>query len=160
MTLPATGNISLGMVGQELGIAMPLSLGDSRVRTLAGKTSGDISLTDLRGKTAVTYVAPTISCDTFVEAQAFAFQGQYASVSVTPNFAIVGGEGPFNVSWARVSGAGQITVSGTSPPTFSADGEASFTVFATFRATVTDNRGSQVQSPLISVTLKASDQID
>lgn len=158
MTLPTTGNISLGMVGAELGIAMPLSLGDSRVRTLAGKPSGAISLTDLRGKTATTYVAPTIECDTFVDNQTFAFQGQSATVTATPSFAIIGGEAPFNVVWARTSGTSQVTVSGTTAPTFQATGQATFSLTATFRATVTDNRSNQVQSPPITVTLRATDQ--
>lgn len=157
MTLPATGNISLGMVGAELGIAMPLSLGDSRVRTLAGKPSGAISLTDLRGKTAANYVPPTIQCEEIADAQQFAFSGQTATVSVSPAFSIIGGEAPFNVSWTRLSGTSQITVTGGATPTFQATAQAYFSLTATFRATVTDNRSNQVQSPVVNVTLTASD---
>lgn len=54
MTLPATGPISMSQVATELGIsATGLSLNDSRVRALAGKPSGAISMADLRGKSAV-----------------------------------------------------------------------------------------------------------
>lgn len=51
MTLPSTGPISMSQVATELGIsATGLSLNDSRVRALAGKPSGTISMSDLRGK--------------------------------------------------------------------------------------------------------------
>lgn len=53
MTLPTTGPISISMVAAELGISSAgLSLGDARVRALAGKPTGPISFSDLRGKTA------------------------------------------------------------------------------------------------------------
>lgn len=158
MTLPATGNISLGMVGLELGIAMPLSLGDSRVRTLAGKPSGAISLTDLRGKTHSTYVPPSIDCETLIDRLQFANGGTFTTVSYSPAFAIIGGEAPFSVSWARVGGSAVITVTGTTAPTFQASGTASFAFAAQFRATVTDNRSNQVQSPIIDVTLRAGNE--
>lgn len=50
MTLPM-GDISVGMVATEIGASLPLNLGDSRVRALAGVASGPISLGQLRGKT-------------------------------------------------------------------------------------------------------------
>lgn len=50
MALPSTGAISLLNVRTELGKTGAISLGDSAVRTLAGRTSGAISLGDLRGK--------------------------------------------------------------------------------------------------------------
>ena len=50
MALPSTGAISLLDVRNELGKTGAISLGDSAVRTLAGRTSGAISLGDLRGK--------------------------------------------------------------------------------------------------------------
>lgn len=53
MTLP-TGTISLSQVNTELGKSSTatISLNDSAVRSLAGKTSGTISMNDLRGKSA------------------------------------------------------------------------------------------------------------
>lgn len=52
MTLPASGAISLSDVNTELGYSSTaqISLNDSAVRTLAGVSSGAISLDDLHGK--------------------------------------------------------------------------------------------------------------
>ena len=55
MALPSTGAISLLDVRNELGKTGAISLGDSAVRALAGKTSGAISLGDLRGKSSFAY---------------------------------------------------------------------------------------------------------
>jgi hypothetical protein len=49
MTTP-TGNITLGNVAAELGIGLPLTIGDGRCRALAGVPSGPITLGQLRGK--------------------------------------------------------------------------------------------------------------
>lgn len=52
MALPTTGPISLNLVNQELRnpSGWRLSLNDPEVRQLAGKPSGQISMSDLRGK--------------------------------------------------------------------------------------------------------------
>ena len=55
MALPSTGAISLLDVRNELGKTGAISLGDSAVRTLAGRTSGAISMSDLRGKSSFAY---------------------------------------------------------------------------------------------------------
>jgi len=54
MTLPASGAISLRDVNVELGLPIgnPISLNDTAVRTLFGKPSGSISLTDGYGKSS------------------------------------------------------------------------------------------------------------
>lgn len=53
MALPTTGPITMTMVADELGISPTgLSLGDPRVRELAGKPTGPIGLSDLRGKSS------------------------------------------------------------------------------------------------------------
>lgn len=50
MTLPVSGQISLGQVITELNVQPgTISLGQSNVRNLAEKTSGQISMSDLRG---------------------------------------------------------------------------------------------------------------
>lgn len=53
MALPSNGKISLNDVRTELGITGPVSLGDSKVRGLAGITSGKISMKDLYGKQSI-----------------------------------------------------------------------------------------------------------
>lgn len=57
MTLPASGAISFADINTELGYApnAAITLNDTAVRNLAGKPSGVISLSDLYGKSAVTY---------------------------------------------------------------------------------------------------------
>lgn len=50
MTLPTSGTITMAMVKTELSITGALTLTDSRVRTLFGKPSGVIKLTDGYGK--------------------------------------------------------------------------------------------------------------
>jgi hypothetical protein len=58
MTLPVSGSISLSQVLTELriaapGRALPIRLGDADVRALAGVPTGAISMSSLRGKSAV-----------------------------------------------------------------------------------------------------------
>lgn len=157
MTTP-TGDITVGQVAAELGIGLPLTLGDSRVRALAGVASGPISLGQLRGKSA--YTPPSVSVDT-ASINVFEYvqndMNGYASGSLT--LTIQGGEAPFTVAWARLSGVNQINVAGTTNPTFAASQTAPWNYQAIFRATVTDKRGATAYSPDISVQLAAGSTI-
>lgn len=62
MALPSTGPLSMSQVNVELGYAAnrQISLGDSAVRALAGRPSGSISFSHLRGKSASVVVSVTI----------------------------------------------------------------------------------------------------
>ena len=57
MALPASGAISMSQVNTELKktATAQVSLGDSAVRTLAKKSSGQISMSDLHGKSSSTH---------------------------------------------------------------------------------------------------------
>ena len=55
MALPSTGPISMSQVRTELGLSGSISLGQSEVRALAGRSSGSISMSHLRGKSAVNW---------------------------------------------------------------------------------------------------------
>ena len=50
MALPSSGSLSFDQIRAELNGSGAISLGDSNVRGLAGKSSGPISFSDLRGK--------------------------------------------------------------------------------------------------------------
>lgn len=55
MALPSSGSITIAQIATELGLSLPLDLTDSRVRALAGKPSGSITMpNDLWGKSSVT----------------------------------------------------------------------------------------------------------
>lgn len=57
MALPASGTISLANVNVELGLSSTatISLNQANVRSLAGIASGTISMSDLLGKSNVTF---------------------------------------------------------------------------------------------------------
>jgi hypothetical protein len=101
VTLPASGSISLGQVATELGVALPISLGDTNVRTLAGVASGAISLTNLYGKTAgaaMSAAAPNILAQRSTNTTGV--------VSGTSTATPTGGTAPYTYAWA-ISGASQ-----------------------------------------------------
>lgn len=158
MTLPNQPvDMTMTMVAAEIGATPPLSLGDSRVRTLAGKPSGPIRMSDLRGKSA--YTPPSIICDLSVQGHVMAMHGEMAYAGADFFFQINGGEAPFNVVWTRVGGVNVVTVTGGASPFASADGTAPFSYSAVFRATVTDARSNQATSPDISIQLSAGQDI-
>lgn len=106
MTLPASGAISIGMVAAELGIGFPLSLGDSRVRALAGVPSGPISMSSLYGKSA--YTPMTISASD--DSQNFDSNGAGGTASCSPGVTVTGGTGGYTYAWSFTSNPGGNTL--------------------------------------------------
>lgn len=66
MALPSTGSISMSQVRSELGLSGSISLGQSEVRALAGRSSGSISMSHLRGKSAINWNGSVSSLPSFL----------------------------------------------------------------------------------------------
>jgi len=99
MTLQASGTISLTDVMNELrvtnsGRSYPISLGDADVRALAGIASGDISLSNLYGKSS--YIAMTLSA---LGSTGYALSTYSGSVSCTPSVTVSNGTAPYTYQW-------------------------------------------------------------
>lgn len=124
MTLPVSGSISLSDVLTELKIAnssrvAPISLGDSDVIALAGKSSAPVSISDLYGKSS--YVAMSGSMPNVSDTAVIDPGANYtAHVAVAISF--TGGLAPFTYAWSKVSGDGSVTTANASSTT------ANFTV--------------------------------
>lgn len=154
MTLPASGPITIGMVAAELGISLPLSLGDPRVRALAGGPSGPISLGQLRGKS--TYTPMTVTANGASNSVNSA--GGAGTIQAFPSVAVSGGSGGKSYAWEVVSSTNSPVVNGlnTASPQVSksyaqnANGSAS----ARMRCAVTDATGATVLSNTVDVTLE------
>lgn len=108
--LPSSGPISLGDVAAELGIGLPLSLGDSRVLALAGKGSPPISLSDLYGRSAYTPMTVT-GIDDSRGADTSVGPG---TVSCSPRVTVTGGSGGQSYAWSFNGSAQGCTLSSAS----------------------------------------------
>ena len=115
MTLPASGPITMQMVATELGIgATGLNLNDSRVRALAGRPSGAISMADLRGKS--NYIPMSLSLWSNESGISDPLQW-FPRVEPVSNYvyncsiqAIVSnGKGPFSYVFSKQGGTGTFT---------------------------------------------------
>ena len=107
MALPSSGSITIDQIKTELGITGELSLTDIRVRALAGRSSGDVTLpNDFWGKSARTVQLIVTS----YEQVSMGFNGQRYDkitfgISVSPYLA------PSSYSWGGdVSGTGSTAV--------------------------------------------------
>ena len=97
-----TGQISMSDVMSELGISGATSLNDSDVRGLAGKASGQISMSDLRGKSASILVdfSYNVISNTWT-----GNSGTTAGLQVNTNRTItVAGNGGTTQTWLESSG--------------------------------------------------------
>jgi hypothetical protein len=149
MTLPASGSITLGQVAAELGISLPLSLGDSRVRTLAGVPSGPISLGQLRGKSAA---PPTPALSAYGQnASETIYTGsiQGGLATCTPSVTVSSGVPGYSYQWSFTSNpdgfafnAGTTAASCSIAHSYSR-GRAG-TIAATLQCIVTDSMGQTV----------------
>lgn len=111
MTLPASGAISLTDVLNELKVtnssrALPISLGDSDVLALAGKSAPPISLSDLYGKSS--YVPMTV---TGVNDSATAYSGSSSGTTTChPSVTVSGGSGTKTFAWSFTSNPDNCTL--------------------------------------------------
>ena len=97
-----TGTISMSDVMSELGISGETSLNDSDVRGLAGKTSGQISMSDLRGKSNTILV--DFNYDTISNTWT-GNSGTTAGLQINTNRTItVAGSGGTTQTWLESSG--------------------------------------------------------
>lgn len=105
MALPSSGAISLSQVNTELGKASgaAISLNDAAVRSLFGKVSGAISMSDGHGKSSV--VAPTITRGTHSGAYGYSngIYYFYSGAVLRVNFTL--GGSPATVTWSNISGS-------------------------------------------------------
>lgn len=99
MALPSSGPITMAQVAAEIGIsASGLSLDDSRVRQLAGRPSGSISMSDLLGKAWL--LPPTIAVGSW---SGSFYNGEYRTYSSdTLTLSLGGGAG--TVTYTTLSG--------------------------------------------------------
>lgn len=160
MTLPTSGPISIGSVAAELGIGLPLSLGDSRVRELAGVPSGPISLGNLYGKTAGSAAPPPSP----LTVQTAGGQGSRSTnagnvvVSCTVSANASGGTGALTYQWEFISNPGQFVLSNSNQATAGVSKSvarfSSGSGTAGLRVTVRDQAGAVVSAEPVYATLE------
>jgi hypothetical protein len=115
MALPVSPNtISLNQVNTELGLTATatISLNDAAVRTLAGVSSGQISMSDLHGKSnSISATGGTVTTSGGYKIHTFTSSGTF-SVSSVPSGAtirylvVAGGGGGGNNNSAGSAGGG------------------------------------------------------
>lgn len=118
MALPLTGPITIGDVATELGLTLPLTLGDSRVLELAGKTVKPISLGDLRGKSATPAGMSGNIPDVY---WSDAPPGVNGTIPVPVEVNVLGGTAPYAYSWYVVGVNDVRTVDNTGTTTSNAN---------------------------------------
>lgn len=97
MALPSNGPISMSQVATELGMsATGLSLGTTSVRNLAGRLSGTISMSDLRGKSAMSVVGHN-------SLALYESNGASGRATAFPYVTVTGGVEPYTYQWAFTS---------------------------------------------------------
>lgn len=146
MTLPSSGPISMAMVSNELGISLTgLSLNDPRVRNLAGRPSGPIGFSELRGKSAYT---PMSGVGVDAEGVWPSNNGRAFTAIVYPQVTISGGTAPYTYSWVLTTSAGANIANATSayPSVTYRFGKYAeqMTIIALAQCRVTDSTGQTI----------------
>jgi len=157
MTLPASGSISMSQVSVELGRGpgASTSLGESTVRSLAGKASGAVSMSDLRGKTFSTYTPMTATGNNAYASYPSDTSGGTATCS--PSVTVSNGSGGYTYSWSFTSNPNNLVLSFAT--SFSCNVSitytklASWTKSAILQCVITDNTGHSITVSNISAVL-------
>lgn len=160
MTISATPPISLSNVLAELrvtnpGRSLPISLGDSDVRALAGVPSGPVSLSHLLGKTS--YIAMSGSVADVEDIDVITGSNHTAYVPIGVSFS--GGLAPFSYAWTRLSGEGSVVAANaaTTNAAFSVNrfAESGTVMSQVVRCQVTDATGAVLTaSGTVTLTLE------
>ena len=119
MTLPTSGAISLAQIAAELGIGLPLSLTDSRVLALAGKSAPPVTMPgDFYGKSANTGPAPTPFSVTKRDGSGTANSTNVSgTVTAQPSVQETGGVGPYSRTWSFTENPSNCTLADASSAT-------------------------------------------
>lgn len=123
MTLPTSGTLDFGMVLNEIKIAnsgrvLPISLLDSDVLSLAGKSGAPISLLDLYGKSSFKVTGNNASTS-------LSSMNAGGTCSASPSVSVIGGSGTITYQWSITSNTGLT-------PTLSNANSSACTVSKTF----------------------------
>lgn len=150
----------MAQVAAELGIGLPLELGDPRVRALAGVPSGPISLSDLYGKSAGA-PPPTPSPLTVQTQNGSGYQdsgGSAGTVQCFVSATTTGGTGAITHLWEFTSNPGQFTLSDSNSATARVSRSyarySSGYAEAELRYTARDSAGAVVVVPSVTATLE------
>lgn len=151
--LPLTGPISIGMVAAELGIGLPLSLGDARVRALAGVPSGPISLGQLRSKSAQGPLTAS-SEDGYGDRDSSNGGG---TASCSPSVSAAGGSGGYTYLWSFTSNPSSCSLGSATSAVCSVSRSyprfGSGDADATLQCVITDSSGQSITKSGISAYL-------
>jgi hypothetical protein len=161
MTLPTSGPLSLTDVMNELRVAnpsraYPISLGDSDVLALAGKSAPPISLTDLYGKSSYVYTPMTVTGnnDSGYEISS----GGAGAVECHPSVTVSGGEGVKTFYWEFTANPNGCSLSNATSQSCTVSKsyvkDSIGTADATLRCTVTDSTGASVAREGITAHLE------
>lgn len=144
MALPSTGPISMSQVRTELGLSGSISLGQAAVRELAGRPSGSISMSHLRGKSA--YTPMTLSN---TNAHAIIYGQPCGNHTSSSTVTVSGGKPPFTYAWQKIFGGGSLSgATNTSTGTMVAFVCPGQYVSGQYRCTVKDSTGATVSKDI------------